>query len=214
MKLYVFLACLCSAAMFAQTNQDRRDFLDEFDQYKTGVVCRSKEGLAIIYCPPINGTKMVDARTFDSSKPIHFGFVLMTNRASVLFILRPEYGFRISAVTETGELVTPSSKGSKFGRYFEDIEGFDKSVIDPKREQSHGAVPNWYHVSPADHVPGLYDSLPPPDELFNFKKPGKYTMRIESACFLSRESIPHIHSNSTNYYVVKFPIVELNIIRR
>jgi hypothetical protein len=195
---------------FAQSNQGLEDVLKDYEQYHSGVVSKSGNALAIVYCQP-EGIYRPNVDSLASDKPIHFGFVLTTNSYSVVFILLPEYGFRISATTTNGEPIKFTREGSRFGRYFDHVVGFDKHFIDPTRNERHGSIPNWYNVWPSDQMPNVGNALPAPDDLFEFKKDGYYKMKIETACFLCLKFTNTIQVDPTNYSVEKFPSVELTI---
>lgn len=198
--IIALLTCLVASA---HTNNER-NVLAEYEKNQTGIVSRS-DTLAVVYKPSPEGTRVVLAKEFDSSKPIYFDFFSTTNRPFVLYNLRPEYGFRISAATETGEPVKPTHKGAKYGKNFDALKGYDDEAIPPQRWKTVAGLPNSYH--------GYGARMPAPDELFNFKKPGKYTMTIEAACFPNRYFPPHPRPK-TNCYLVKFPPVKIQVVKK
>jgi hypothetical protein len=216
MKPYFFATIIffiINSATIAQTNQENRDILAELGKEQTGIIAR-QDKLAVVYCSLINHV-LVSAKEFDSSRPIYYGFALTTNKVSVLFLLRPEYGLRISVVNEKGETVAPTRQGAKFGRYFDVLKGFNKDAIDPTKGKAHGRAPNWQVVGPRDDISFLGSfAIPAPDELFDFKTAGKYVVKIETACFLKQDFIPNIRSDTTNYTLVKFPPVKLQVIKK
>lgn len=207
MKPYIFtvIVLLYCLVAVAQTNQVEKNILTEFENNQTGVVSR-QDKLAVVYQPSPEGTRVVLAKEFDSSKPIYFELISTTNRPFVLYILRPEYGFRISASTETGEQIQPTHKGAKYGKNFDALKGYDDEAIPPQRWKVIASLPNSNS--------GYGMPMPAPDELFKFKKPGKYIMTIEAACFASRDFPPRAGDKSTNYYLVKFPPVKLQVVKK
>jgi hypothetical protein len=214
----ILLHCLVA---FAQTNNER-NVLEEFGKSRPGVVSRN-ENMAIVYQPfpaiyhqlhaiyqPFPG-KTPDAQLtqFNSSDPIYVRFVSTTNKPSLLFMLRPQYEFRFSAVSENGEDVEVTHLGAKYGRYFDDLKSVDNDAIAMNNRRTFMRSIADVYGSDID----LGTAMLTPDELFRFKKPGKYTMTVEAACFASRDFPPKLGSIKTNYYLVKFPPVKLQIIK-
>lgn len=211
---YLFFAAVALIACFsvdAQIIDYNANVLNEMETNKMAIVIK-QERLAVAYCSLVNHT-FVSVKEFDSSRPIYYGFAMTTNKYTVMFLLRPEYGLRISAIGEDGRLVEPTAMGSKLGRHFDDLKGFDKKAIDPNHGKSHDPFFNSQEVTPPYTTAIIEYSISPPDQLFNFKTPGKYVVTIETACFLSRDFIPQIQNNSTNYDLIKFPPVKLQIIK-
>jgi hypothetical protein len=194
----------------AQTNQEQ-GILAEYEKNQTGIVSRSQYSLAIAYTPSGNDIPPggVSAKEFDSSKPIYFQVYSTTNKPFVFFILQPQYGFRFSMSSESGEVVMPSRKGAKYGSNFDNLKIFDADYIDTAGRR----YPYWNVTARVD-FPEVGKRIPPPDDLFDFKKPGKYIMTIEAACFASRYYPPHPGDQSTNYYLVKFPSVRLTVVKK
>ena len=93
----------------------------------------------------------VPVAEFDSSKPIFIGFGLTTNEVSLLFALQPEYGFRISAASESGEPVEPTSNGAEYGRKFDVLKGYEKEAINPL--YGFGRPPHWVRIGPTCDKP-------------------------------------------------------------
>jgi hypothetical protein len=229
MKKYIFAIFVgfYSIMATAQTNNKNTDifvaanptnspnFLEEYKRLHLGVISETRSNLLVIYLSESDDVYHW-AKEFYSNKHIYFGFALTTNKVSVLVVLKPEYGFRISAVTENGMPVEPTSEGAKYGRSFNDLKGFDKQAIDPTRNKPHYSyMPHFDIVGPTSDAP-RFDKIATPDELFTFQKPGKYTITIETACFLKDDYMPHINSNTTNYYLVKSPPppVKLTVIKK
>ena len=191
-----------------QANQER-NILIEYEKNQTAIVSRSKYPLAIAYTPPGNDIPPggVSAKEFDSSKPIYYQVYSTTNKPYIFFILQPQYGFKISASSESGEVVMPGIKGVKYGSNFDSLKIFDTNHIDTTGRR----YPYWSVTASVD-VPEIGRRISPPDELFDLKKPGKYTMTIETACFVCRDYPPRY--KSTNYFLVKFPPVTLQVIKK
>lgn len=202
------IACLSA---IAQDDETSVNVLNQMETNKTVIVVRQGR-LAVVYCSLVNHT-FVSVKEFDSGRPIYYGFAMTTNKYTDMFLLRPEYGLRISATGEDGRLVELTGVGSMLGRHFDDLKEFDKKVIAPNQGKSQDPIRNPQMVTPPYTTAIIEYSISPPDQLFNFKTPGKYTVTIEMACFLSREYIPHIQNNSTNYDLIKFPPVKLTVIK-
>ena len=210
----------------AQTNHQSTDivvanptnawnYFEVFEKSQAGGVSKAPtNNILVMYLPDDAIMNLWSANVFDSSKAIYFGFALTTNKYSVILALKPEYGFRMSAVTENGEPVSPTSKGSRYGKSFDQLKGFDKKAIDPTRNVPHYSyMPHFCIVGPTNETPS-FEAIATPDELFNFTKPGKYTMTIETACFAKGDYMPNINSSTTNYSLVKFPPVRLQVIKK
>ena len=124
-------------------------------------------------------------------------------------MLRPEYAFRISAFSEDGLPVEPTRKGMKYGSKFDTLKEYSDAAINKAGRRP----PYWDIASPPSQFSDSGENIPPPEELFNLSKPGKYTMTIEAACFACRYFPPPPGDNATNYYLVKFPPVKLTVIK-
>lgn len=190
----VFLLCF---AGLAQTNSEKT-VLAEFEKNHTGIVSRSDK-LAVVY-----------RSSPDSSQPIYVELISTTNVSSLLYILRPEYEFRFSAFSESGEAVELTHKGAKYGRHFDDLKTVDRDAI---AMNNRGTPMRNIAIPPGSWIP-LGTPMFTPDELFNFNKPGKYTMTIEAACFASRDFPPRPMPPATNYYLVKFPPVKIQVVKK
>jgi hypothetical protein len=189
------------------------DWLQMYSEHQLATVSRPSDRLVMFYCPHSPTGKLLSAKEFDASQKIDFGFILTTNILhSVLFVLKPEYGFRISAMTESNSVVLLTKLGKRFGSHFNDVGVFDKNVVEVDPRDPPRRMPNWVYVSFRDEQPSLGHNLPSPDQLFNLPTPGRYTIIIEAACFVGDDPIPQI--NSTNYHLVKFPPVKLQIIKK
>lgn len=147
-----------------------------------------------------------DASYFPADKPIWFGFGSTTNYSYYVFMLRPEYGYRILARSEDGQVVKPTRLGASYGEKFDKIKGYDEA-LDWTRGHGGNSVRPFMDYAHRD-LPSLDRIFPSPQELFNFDKPGKYTMWIELQC-LSRSFLP----NATNIYLVRFPPIQLQVIK-
>jgi hypothetical protein len=192
----------CSLA-FPQKSQSQSSFVDRYENDLVAIVSRSASNLAILFFPPVDGNRVVLATNFPASQDIRFGFASTANAGSFVCKLLPEFAFRISAVSTSGECVRLTRKGSKYGRHFGEINGFDKRMIETSRRG-----PYWTLVAPQDSVPESSNRFPPPDELFDFERPGKYTVTIQAACLASPRIFP---LRTTNFCLVKFPPVKLQI---
>lgn len=203
----LFLSGFFGLRINAQTNENKLHFFENCESNHLGVIAKTS-ALLVVYLPSF-GKGVLSEKELRSDQPISFGFGLITNKVSVVQMPRPEYGFKISAISEAGTPVELSIEGAKYGRFFDNLKGYDKKVVD----KSYGRHPYWLIVGPSCDNPttrifGI------PDKLFIFTKPGKYFVRIETACFLKGDYLPHINSNTTNYNLIKFPPVQLTVINK
>ena len=208
---FTAVALVACISIDAQIIDYNANVLNGMESNKTAIVVK-QERLCVAYCSLANHV-FVPVTEFDSGRPIYYGFAMSTNKYTVMFLLRSEYGLRISAIGEDGRPVELTAMGSKLGRHFNDLKGFDKKAIDPNHGKSRDPFLNPQDVTPP-YTPSIINYLiSPPDQLFNFKTPGKYIVTIETACFLSRDFIPHILNSSTNYDLIKFPPVKLTVVK-
>jgi hypothetical protein len=194
-------------AQAGSTNTE--NFLEACKMDHIGAISETRSNLLVIFLSKSDDVGHW-AKVFNANKHILFGFALTTNQVSLLFALRPEYGFRLSAATENGKPVELTSRGAKYGRNFDELTGYEKNAIDPSL--GGGRSPHWFVIGPSSDRP-MFGSLPSPDELFNLKEPGQYTMSIETACYLKGDYTLKI-DNPTNYCLVKFPPVKLTVIKQ
>lgn len=149
------------------------------------------------------------ADDFPADKPIEFGSGSETNYDYTVLMLRPEYGCRLFAKSEDGKEVQLTRTGKHYGEKFDAVKAYNKDLLD------WTLVPGRYNPKTpcrtiARHdIPYISRIFPAPQKLFNFEKPGKYTMWIELQYF-ARPDLPH----STNLYLVRFQPVKLTVIKK
>jgi hypothetical protein len=143
----------------------------------------------------------------DADKPFNFGFQSTTSNYFQLFILRPEFGCKMSAKGEDGVDVELTRLGAKYGSRFGEVNGYKKDIFDMTPGYNHD-VPCWDYAA----NPGPPRQLPAPAKLFNFRQPGHYTISIAIKC-LYRPSPPLGESYRTNLFLVQFPPVKLAVIK-
>jgi hypothetical protein len=148
-----------------------------------------------------------DASYFPANKSIPFGFISATNYNYEVYILRSEYGYRILCKSEAGEQVKPTRLGARYGAKYDELKEYNNNALDWTVGNGNNANrPFWamvYHDQPS-----LTRIFPPPDQLFNFDKPGKYTLWIELQCF-ARPYLPY----PSNLYIVRLPAAKLQVIK-
>jgi len=148
-----------------------------------------------------------NTRLFQSDQPIRFGFESMTSTVYDVFLLRPEYGCRIGATSESGQAVKRTGNGKRYGANFDDIAGVSRDAFDDSRLP--GYARNMPYLTIARQMTPLRERMiPAPQELFIFDKPGIYSLRLEFQSFYCE-----LRSSSTNLYLVKFPPVELKVLK-
>jgi len=143
---------------------------------------------------------------FRSDVPIPFGFCLNTNSSYSsyhVFMLRPEYGYELSAKSESGELVRKTRLGASYGGKFTEIKGFDRSKLDMSKT---GRI-NPYSTYASRNF-SITRSLPPPDALFELKKPGRYTVQVALQFYCWPRS-----AVSNDVWLVRLKPVNLNVIK-
>jgi hypothetical protein len=150
-----------------------------------------------------------DSNTFPADKPIEFGSGSETNYDFVVLMLRPEYGYRLFAISEDNKKVQLTRTGEKYGKKFNDIKGFNKSVLDWTRVPGRYNPDNPCRTYARHDMPYISRIFPAPQDIFNFEKPGKYAMWIELQYF-ARPALP----GSTNLNLIKFPPVKLTVIKK
>lgn len=207
-SIIVFLLLCCYLVSKSETNETG-SVRERFEREHIAVASKSQNGVVMMFLPSKDRKPDVSAPIFSAGKPIRFGFCSTGSAPAVLFILLPEFGFRISAFAENGDKVELSHQGARFGKRFADLEGYDKRAIDTSRSKP----PHWYIAAPSDTMPTLESTIPSPDDLFNFSHSGRYTMIVEASCFLGKRFPPPAGSHATNYVLVKFPPVKLQIIK-
>jgi hypothetical protein len=194
MKPFIISLALCllfnATAHSVETNRFAFDTLNS-------VISAPRSNIVVVFTSHEQG-----AAHFAADQPITFGFLAMTNTDNKVFMLSPEYGYRISATDENGQSVETTSTGRGYGRLFEDIKGVhDKSALDMTWILGYRrAAP--YAAYATEVIPSLGRKLPAPQELFKFRKAGGYTVTVELQCLYS-----------TNLYLVRFPPVKLQIIK-
>jgi hypothetical protein len=150
---------------------------------------------------------------FLSDTPVRFGFSSTSNMYYDIFMLRPEYGYRVFAKSENGERLEATRLGARYGEKFGEIRGYDKDTLDFSRRRGdrHPDRERPYYVGKAAQgFSGLPRSLPAPEELFRFNKPGKYIMWIEMQVLCC----PSGRGAAGDIYLVKFPPVGLQVIKK
>jgi hypothetical protein len=150
---------------------------------------------------------VVPATNFPADRPILVGYSSTTAAVYNLLMLRPEYGYRVSATSESGVLMEKTWKGREYGAKCDEVKGYLERAIDTSR----GSPGFHWHFATQPETEDefhLSQQLSAPSELFRMDKPGKYTVRIEAQC-LCRPFPPR----TTNFYVVRFPPVLLPVIK-
>lgn len=137
-------------------------------------------------------------------KPISFGFITATGVFNI-YLMKPEYGCRISAVSESGKIVPRTRTGKKYGRAFDLVKKWDRNCLDKSGPNADRWRPYWTLARPG--FPSV-KKLPALHEFFNFEKPGRYEVTIEMQVFSHA-----FHSSSTNAYLVKLPPIKLQVVK-
>lgn len=172
----------------------------EFPQ--TWVVSETRSNVFVVFMgdhPVVPGVS--------ADKPLRLGFRSATTNSYDILILRPEFGYKVSAVSSSGRLIETTRKGAKCGKKFDLIRGWDRNVLDMSRTRDHPNSESPYWLVAHPEFP-IGRELACPEELFKFDKPGKYTMSIE----LQFLSYPR-SSRSTNAYLVRLPPVKLEVVK-
>jgi hypothetical protein len=163
------------------------------------------------------------ASRFPADRPIGVGFYSTNSRSYEVFRLAPEYAYRISAKSENGEAIAATRLGARWGRKFVQVAAYDKRTLDwssadyveySERGKTSlgrsriyaGGRPFWTVAHQA--LPNIEKVFPPPEYLFKFEKPGRYTLYVETQCF----SRP-LSAGATNLYLVRFPPVKLSVFK-
>jgi len=219
MKILIFFAlCLVSATrLFADdTNNAIKKPTDaEINSNATisltsnmlisSVVSKTNGGIFVFFC----NEEGRDSKEFGSDSPVRYGFMSANKTYPDIFLLRSEYSCMIFAKSETGESPKPTKLGASYGTKYREVTGYDKDKLDIslRKGDSHPDHERPYMIMVAPYFSGMPRSLPAPEDLFVFNKPGKYKLSIEMQVFCSS-------SRSKSVYLVKFPAVELTIIKK
>jgi hypothetical protein len=211
MKALIFLIAILLTASTAPAQKTvKENVLTKYKANQTGIISQ-QGGLAIVYQPPPEGTQMVLANRLDSSKPIYYSYYSVSNKPSQLYVLKPEYQFKFNLVTESGVNVKPTRVGANYGMRFAELN----TVVPAAIEMNNRGTPMHDIALLPDLSSGYGPSIPAPEKLFSLKKPGKYTMTIEAACFASKDYPPGNRGPLiSNYSLVQFPPVKLTIIKK
>lgn len=171
-------------------------------QVENCVVSGQQSNMVVYFEGPHKNDAVLDA-----DKPFNYGFQSTISNYFQLFILRPEFGYKISAKGEDGNAVELTRLGAKYGSRFSEINGYKKGIFDMTPGYSH-VSPYWAYAA----NPGPPRPLPAPDKLFKFKRPGRYIMSVEVKC-LYRPVPPPGESYKTNLHIVQFPPVKLTVVK-
>jgi len=143
-----------------------------------------------------------DPRIFLSDQPIVFGFLSVTNRSFEVFMLSPEYGYRIGATNETGQKVEKTRMGRRYGFRFDEVKASYEDLLDMTPSLGNaGSRPYWTRAF--EDIPSLSRQLPAPQDLFKMDKPGVYEITLEVQCLYSDEIRP-----------IRFAPVTLRVVKR
>jgi hypothetical protein len=200
---------LLTFSLFSFHAMCQDNFLKSHEMHRSALITNSGP-LAVLYAPPNPGRQRRAITKFDSSEPIQYGFCSVTNLGRIVLILRPEYGLKISAYSQEGKRVEPTREGAKYGENFDALVAFEAKAIEKRKARP----PYWYGAGTPDVIPRLVRSIPAPDELFRFKEPGNYTINIELACFVSRSFPPNSNANPSDYQLIKFPGVNIPVLKK
>lgn len=140
---------------------------------------------------------------FPINKPIEYGFCSTQSVPCEVFTLDEKYGCIISAKTEFGQEVRKTHYGRKFGDKFSSVIGFDRGQF----TRGRGQFPYLAVAGPNRLLLGR--KLPPLEQLFKFEKPGNFIVSVRLQCLVG----PYNKSMATNVHLVRFPPVELHVIK-
>lgn len=153
---------------------------------------------------------------FPADEPISIGFCSTTDQIYEIYRLAPDYGYRLSARSEDGQLVQTTELGTQCGKKFDKANDYGINAFDRSGAYYDGNILRHaygggysYRTLAIRDEPALQAVFPPPQDLFNFEKPGNYTLWIEYQCFY-RPFPPA----STNLYLVRFPPLKLQVLKR
>lgn len=166
------------------------------DQISGEVRSDMRSNIVMVLCLTQPSARQVDS-------PLCFGFVSTNQMAYYVFPLKPEYGYRLSAVSSDGKPVQRTRRGADFGARFETLKKWDKSKLAPP---PHRWQRGPFVMIASDRLSP--SNLPAPDELFRFEKPGDYIINVEVQVL----SCP-FGSNFTNAYPVRFPPVQVRVVK-
>lgn len=148
-----------------------------------------------------------DPPLFPAQRPVIFGLRSETNYNYEIFMLAPEYGYKLVATSAEGVAVRPTKLGARYGVKFDKVKVGDNDALDWTSDGTYNGGRPFWTVAP-QQVPALSRKLPPPDQLFVLEKPGKYTVSVTVQVIL-RPQTP----GSTNRYIARFPPVNLEIVK-
>jgi len=171
------------------------------------------ETVSNLYVVFRNEEPRVSTAVFPSDKLVRFGFSSATNMNFDIFMLRPEYGYKLFATSEDGERLKATRMGAHYGQKFGKVRGYDKDILDFSRRRADRHPDRerpYYAGRAAQGFSGLPRSLPAPEELFRFGKPGKYVMWVEMQVLCC----PSGRGAAGDIYLVKFPPVGLQMIKK
>jgi hypothetical protein len=160
------------------------------------VVSTPKSNIVVVFKSDETG-----GRIFSAEKPIIFGFASLTNTGLSIFMLRPEYGYRIAAKNESGKTIEKTRLGARYGARFEEVKAPYKDALDMTRAVGYLAGEPYWTIAAQD-VPSLTRHFPAPQDLFKIDEPGVYNITVELQCLCS-----------DNLYLVRLPPVELKVLK-
>lgn len=130
--------------------------------------------------------------------------------ADIEFALDPAYSTRINLTDSNGNEVSKTESGSRFGTKFDDYKRYSQGRPYPFDISSESFTNNlgMGGARPfSDYPVGPLVSLTPAD-LFNIKKPGTYTLKIQMQAFLI-----HRDSNTWNPQFIRFSPIKLKVVK-
>lgn len=150
-------------------NADRKRSSDTLSSLNNEVTSQVRSNLALVLPLSTPGNRLSD-------RPLQIGFVSTDGNPRLVFLLRPDYGFRISAVSEKGEALPFTKKGIAFSNELKMAKGYDKAIL--AKFFSRGGPRGISSLTMASDKPSSVE-FPSPDSLFQFPRPGQYTLTME-----------------------------------
>jgi len=148
------------------------------------------------------------ALVFPADAPLAFGFGTSLDKPLDVIALKKEFGYIISARSLEGFEVEKTSSGRDYGSRINECWRWAEEQFDTTKGQGSLRGAPYLNVAKISTV-NFSRRLPPPDDLFHFKKPGHYVLSIEVQCLVA----PYGASNPTNAHVVRLPPVSLQVVK-
>lgn len=144
-----------------------------------------------------------------ATNPVSYGFVSTTNISYQIFILKPEYGCRISAHSKNRLPIKKTKTGVRYGEKLDLFKEWkwDEAKLTDKASGSGDLRRPYWGVARCG-MPSVRQ-LPPLKDLFEFQGPGRYWVTVEfqvGACPLK--------ARSTEAYLLRFTPVTFETIVR